>query len=63
MLKSLDDRVFRTFFDNDSRLVKEHEFRKSVFRGIDSIITSGLVLKNSILLELKTQLNECILCA
>jgi hypothetical protein len=30
---SLDDASFSEFFDNDSRLVKEHEFRKAVFRG------------------------------
>lgn len=24
---------FQTFFDSDGRLVKEHEFRKAVFKG------------------------------
>ena len=24
---------FDSFFDNDNRLVKEHEFRRAVFRG------------------------------
>ena len=35
MANALDERVFQTFFDNDSRLVKEHEFRNTVFRGIN----------------------------
>ncbi len=35
MLKDLNDKINRTFFDNDSRLVKEDECRKSVFRGIN----------------------------
>lgn len=30
---SLNDVSFLEFFDTDSRLVKEHEFRKAVFRG------------------------------
>ena len=29
----LDDARFQTFFDSDGRLVKEHEFRKAVFKG------------------------------
>lgn len=29
----LDKEKFQTFFDTDGRLVKEHEFRKAVFKG------------------------------
>lgn len=29
----MDSEKFSTFFDNDKRLVKEHEFRKSIFKG------------------------------
>ena len=29
----LDSERFRSFFDSDGRLVKEHEFRKAVFKG------------------------------
>jgi len=29
----LDKDKFQTFFDPDGRLVKEHEFRKAVFKG------------------------------
>jgi hypothetical protein len=31
--KVLDKERFQTFFDSDGRLVKEHEFRKAVFKG------------------------------
>ncbi|UJR37673.1 hypothetical protein I4U23_030368 [Adineta vaga] len=31
--KLLDKERFQTFFDSDGRLVKEHEFRKAVFKG------------------------------
>lgn len=29
----LDKERFQSFFDSDGRLVKEHEFRKAVFKG------------------------------
>ena len=29
----LDENVFNSFFDDDLRLVKEHEFRRAVFRS------------------------------
>lgn len=31
--KLLDSERFQSFFDSDGRLVKEHEFRKGVFKG------------------------------
>lgn len=30
----IDSKNFLQYFDQDFRLVKEHEFRKSVFRGV-----------------------------
>lgn len=32
-MKPIDSEKFLEFFDQDFRLVKEHEFRKSVFNG------------------------------
>ena len=32
-LKKMDLNLFNNFFDTDKRLIKEHEFRKAVFRG------------------------------
>ncbi|CAF3675536.1 unnamed protein product [Rotaria sordida] len=34
--KLLDKERFQSFFDSDGRLVKEHEFRKAVFKGESS---------------------------
>lgn len=31
--KVLDEEQFERYFDSDGRLVKEHEFRKAVFKG------------------------------
>lgn len=31
--KVLDEEQFERYFDPDGRLVKEHEFRKAVFKG------------------------------
>jgi hypothetical protein len=32
MDEALNAQVFASFFDQDLRLVKEHEFRKSIFK-------------------------------
>ena len=32
-MSRIDSIVFSTFFDDDFRLVKEHEFRKAVFKS------------------------------
>jgi hypothetical protein len=32
--EALDANKFKNFFDIDQRLINEHEFRKSIFKGI-----------------------------
>ena len=32
--EALDANKFKNFFDTDQRLINEHEFRKSIFKGI-----------------------------
>lgn len=33
----LDQEHFQSYFDSDGRLVKDHEFRKSVFKGENEV--------------------------
>lgn len=47
----LDRDDFQSYFDSDGRLVKDHEFRKAVFKGENNEV-SGILSTRFLLVDL-----------